>query len=1572
MNNKDIAIVGISLACPGATTVGNFWRNLRDGVDSITEVPEEVIESFYFGAKDNALPDRFYCNRGGFTPRGLADPLRFGMMPLAAQGADPDQLLSLMLTEQALRDAEVLQRGLSLQNTAVVIGRGNFSGLPQLRGTEIVRMAEQFTRLLGHALPSLSAETLETIKRGYQEIQGRYQGDTATATMPNLVASGVANHFDMHGPAYLIDAACASGIVALQHGSRLLHTGECDIAVIGGMHAAHSSIFWSAFNMMGAMSLSGKIAPFSQDADGLLIGQGAGFLVIKTLERAVADQDRIYAVVKGTAVGSDGGGHSVLITETEGQSRVLRRAWSEAGLDPADVAYIEAHGTATPVGDATEVATLADVFGGSGRQAYLGSVKSNIGHLMPAAGMMGLIKTALALFHREIPPTLHCANPRQELLDSRFKLPAEVVDWKDSGLPLLAGVNAFGFGGINAHAVLAAFDEPAGQSTRYRVARRKHFADEAYVVTAASKEELINKIDFKATQHRIGPLLGKPTDPYRLVIFNPTDERLNQALEIIKHDQPWLGRADIWFTNRPLLEQGGKIAFMFPGWNASEQVEHDSIVDELGIPWPGYVVDDDEFNYKQRSVDIFATSLFIDKSIRATGVKADMYIGHSVGEWHAARACGMLDDSFDKVITDFDQTYSGQLLPEMIPDFKLVAVNTELPPQQWEHILTTVPDVHITHDNCPSQKVLCAPSSSLPQLKDELDAMEAFHQVLPWVSGIHTPYIKPVLDAPLHAMEQVSVSEPGTPLYSAVNAEWLHSSGKNAAELFGALLSQPVLFTQAIEKLYAAGARVFIQVGEGTLPGFVENTLRGREFASISSLSPLRSGIAQLRRIHALLFAMGGAADLDFMGVDAMYQTLKSVYPFPMGAPIHTELKELDQALAEYGPLPAATPAPLPATTMPTTAAGKTVGSTHPGTAAADNSVDSTAANSNMAAHLIPDRVAPTGSDTTQLAYQQMPYQTMGYQTPVANTRYPGIPPRGFTRGYLPNSGQMPYAASPAQYPLPGAATPAPAASHAVTPESSGSSAAAPSDVVPKVAPSPPPTKVDSPTGQLTPLADTRVRKPPRMGTRFEVPLRLNLDDHPYVIDHSIVNQPVDWPLREDLYPVVPLTMSMELLAEIAMEQAPGEKVLKLGPMTAMDFIPVNEPWEGAVKGFWKSEQVLSLSIPGKLMIDVTLGNEYAPPPVDFVEQAKLDIGEPAMEPLSQEAAYVDYSFHRPQYWSYQSAYRFGESGFHNLITKQKGKGSLLDQMGQTIGLFLHLYDAPENKVSFPVRVQSLTFYQDMFDQDGIFEHFCVIRKVTDSFIVGDCIFLRDGRVWAIARGWTNQRVGTDMALWGVVNKPWGKMLSQQLAENVYFYENKVIDRQSLAFLFLRYLTKEEKTNVLTQENNELRGDYLAGRIALKDATRHTLRDPNGNMLYPIEIGTGYHPEGKLFVERIGGQWQHPVEVSVAHKHNKAVAITSKIPVGIDIEKIEPKESGFKKLAFTEAELEILSTCPDETEWVIRLWVAKEAYGKMLGIGFKGDPKRHQVESISGTDVYINGVKIVTMILDGYVIGWTE
>ncbi|MEU2713078.1 beta-ketoacyl synthase N-terminal-like domain-containing protein [Streptomyces sp. NPDC007205] len=473
-----VAVVGMAVLLPGAPGLDAYWRNLRDGVDAIRDVPADRWDPAYYrpgSAAGPAVAGQVYCRRGGFVD-GLAevDVTRYGIMPASVPGTEPDQLIALDVAAAALADAGGEDRLPARDRIGVALGRGGYLTPGLARLDQRVRTAAQLTRTLGELLPDLSTAQLDRIHAAFTERLGPDSPESAIGLVPNLAASRIANRLDLRGPAYTVDAACASSLVAVDQAVTELTTGRCDLMLAGGVHHCHDITLWSVFAQLRALSPTQRIRPFHRDADGILVGEGTGVVVLKRLADAERDGDRVYAVIRGTGVAGDGRTAGLLAPDPGGQARAVRQAWRAAGLDPAapdSVGLLEAHGTATPAGDAAELATLAEVFGpGAGygddgaARPVLGSVKSMIGHTMPAAGVAGLVKAALALHHGTLLPTLHCDTPHPALAATRFRTLDRARPWETGPRQPVrrAAVNAFGFGGINAHVVLE--EAPGGRA----------------------------------------------------------------------------------------------------------------------------------------------------------------------------------------------------------------------------------------------------------------------------------------------------------------------------------------------------------------------------------------------------------------------------------------------------------------------------------------------------------------------------------------------------------------------------------------------------------------------------------------------------------------------------------------------------------------------------------------------------------------------------------------------------------------------------------------------------------------------------------------------------------------------------------------------------------------------------------------------------------------------------------------------------------------------------------------------------------------------------------------------------
>jgi acyl transferase domain-containing protein len=464
--NRDIAIVGMACLFPRAPDVQTYWENIVSGVDAIADAPEDWEGLQYYDPEARAN-DRIYCKRGGFLTDLRFHPSDYGVMPLAVDGADPDHFIGLMVAAQALADASCDNDEAVLRRTQVIVGRGTYINRAYTNQLQHCLIIDQTLQLLKELHPEHGDAELKQIKDHLKASLAPFNCEVAPGLVPNVMTGRIANRLDLMGANYTVDAACASSLVSTDLAVEALLNGKCDLALAGGANVATAAPTFMLFCQLDALSRTGEIRPFDRDADGTLLGEGFGMLVLKRLADAERDEDRIYALIKGIGVASDGRARALLAPRVEGEELAIRRAYEASGVSPDTVGLVEAHGTATPVGDLAEVEALRRVFGerkGPRARCALGTVKSMIGHLIPAAGMAGLIKTALALHHKVLPPTLHCENPNPKLglEQSPFYINKETRPWIHGALtPRRAGVNAFGFGGINAHAVLEEYDPHA-------------------------------------------------------------------------------------------------------------------------------------------------------------------------------------------------------------------------------------------------------------------------------------------------------------------------------------------------------------------------------------------------------------------------------------------------------------------------------------------------------------------------------------------------------------------------------------------------------------------------------------------------------------------------------------------------------------------------------------------------------------------------------------------------------------------------------------------------------------------------------------------------------------------------------------------------------------------------------------------------------------------------------------------------------------------------------------------------------------------------------------------------------
>ncbi len=424
--SEPIAIIGLACRFPGARDADAFWELMSGGVDMIREIPGDRYDINEFYDPDPDAAGKIYTRHGGFLD-GIDgfDPEFFGISPREAMWIDPQQRLVLETSWEALEHAGYAPAVLRGTKSGVYVGVG----------------ANEYSYVLSNST--------------MQDIEAQF----ATGNASSVIAGRVAFALGLEGPAVAVDTACSSSLVAIHHACQALHTGDCDLALAGGVNVLLSPVISIATSRARMLSPDGRCKTFDAAADGYVRSEGCGVLVLKRLSEAQRDGDHIHAVVRGSAVNQDGASGGLTVPNGGAQQRVIAAALSRAGLAGGDVDYLEAHGTGTALGDPIEVQAAAAVYGAGGDRArplLIGSVKTNIGHLESAAGVAGLIKVVLSLQHEVLPQNLHFENPSPLIPWDR--LPVEVVDkstpWQANGRPRRAGVSSFGFSGTNAHIVI--------------------------------------------------------------------------------------------------------------------------------------------------------------------------------------------------------------------------------------------------------------------------------------------------------------------------------------------------------------------------------------------------------------------------------------------------------------------------------------------------------------------------------------------------------------------------------------------------------------------------------------------------------------------------------------------------------------------------------------------------------------------------------------------------------------------------------------------------------------------------------------------------------------------------------------------------------------------------------------------------------------------------------------------------------------------------------------------------------------------------------------------------------------
>lgn len=1573
----DVAIVGMSCVFPKAPNLKQYWFNLANGVDGISDrSPQRWRDHPNFTLPPTAdayLPGE----RGGFLPNDVSfDPMTYGVVPNLVRHGDPDQFLMLAVIDQALKDAGIGPSDPVRRRADVIIGRGGYATGKLVELTLRAEMFDTVLQLLERRFPDAIGSRRAEMEDYLRSTLTPKEVDNVSTAVSNITASRVANRLDLRGAAYAVDAACASSLLAVEQGVWRLRTGQCDLAVAAGLFLSMSPTFWFVFHRLGALSPSQCIRPFDRRADGLLVGEGGGALILKRLEDARRDGDPVYAIIRGVGSASDGREVDVLAPSSSGQVLALERAYADAGVDRDLVQYLEMHGTGTLAGDQTEIASIKEFFGTVSRPATaraMGSVKSMIGHTMPAAGMAAMIKTALMLSNKVLAPSLHCEEPRPELADCPFFVVTSTRPWIHNPAlgPRRAGVNAFGFGGINAHVVL---EEVTAPSTRSLVSVPDIAGPVAREITpgVARESELFafaapdvpgllsqlrgleafldldqNDAALVDLSYAIDRRRGQGSHKLALIARDRGHlrELVRWARERLETDQPLAGREEVYYSPRADRHEG-KIAFILPGMGFPGLIgSYPDHLMQLCLHFPCVRAEFDHFEDRDRHPedDVPTSSIFAPPAT---------------------------------LPEDYRKKLKSRLAPPKVDDQALKE------PEPGERYLAAmgvtlanwVGWVLLSRFNIPVDMVA-------GQSQGEMAALCAcgvgdFHETAPnfWrVLNVDTRDTKggrlAFAWASGDVVEPLVAEHPGTYLAIYMAPEGVIFGGDRdgllavaeklkARQILVQLLPYPPIHTPAlsylrgellanldVDKVEIKPPKIDLY-SSITTEKYPSDPVGIRDTLLLNVDHPLRIW-QTIRRMHAdgarLFVQVGGghmAAHLERLLPDGAKATTAAL-DVDTRDPL-TQLHHLLSILFTAG-------VPLDLSPLFEHRAFGLIDLDHPGEKPA------------------PPRMAtPLRMDWSPLYSDQVPPKAaltdIGTNAARESLATPGVE-----------------SSRPIDEPD-HARTMEPLAVHGLDSIAPGHSTITNGGHVESTSPGVSITQDDPratvSTNGAEPPFDRRL---PLLGSvRHYVPDQeltidrvLSLSEDLFLADHLFVHAESK-PL-ESRMAVLPLTMSMEFLAEAGALLAPGLGHIGFETIRGLRWIGLRD----------KTEETLRIEMK-VLSDDPATGVRRVQGTFHFEGQASFsgvslygpeyrnDLGEILSDersiepwPFRADQVYAErFMFHGPSFHVLAGLDRFGNpQSSAALWVRPKDRlfasrpdpllltdPCLMDGIGQVVGLWTWAFD----QFILPTGVEKIEFYRPTPEVGVV----CPVRMEVvefnhDAKMIKCHLEIEDGAggVWVRVSGWTEWVMKWSKKYADVTRLPDRFLLGDEIqlpdapsdacCVLVRKEDFRGIDADWAGRIFLHDTELPEYWSLTPSKRKR---QSLASRSAAKDAARlWWARQHESSLPHPSDFVLRHDSLGRPFFEPQG----HPSlpAVSVAHSEGAAIAVASKASMGIDLEPVERATDAILVDFATVAEQSLVAGLVHDSSdptWPTRLWCAKEAAAKALGTGLQGKPKEFE------------------------------
>ncbi len=850
--SSEIAIVGMACRLPGGVeNLNDYWQLLEQKRDAIQETPKDRWDARQYYDPHKGRPGKSYVNHGGFLTKSVTafDPQFFGISPREAECLDPQQRLLLELCWEAMENAGAPLSTLQSLKTGVFVG--------------------------GFCLDSqlIHQDRLNQIL---------IDAKSATASSMAILANRISHVFNLTGPSMAIDTACSASLVATHMACQTLLSGDADVCLVGGVNIMFGPGYPITMSQGRFLSPHGRCKAFDEDASGYTRAEGGGVVLLKPLHKALENNDNIYSVILASGANQDGATVGIALPNKDAQVKLMQSVYSKAKVKPAEIQYIECHGTGTQAGDTAEIGALSEVFT-AGREIDLmvGSVKTNIGHLEAAAGVASLIKTSLCLYKKQLLPNLHFnrPNPAIPFETNKIKVLTENMPWPAHQGKAMAGINSFGYGGTNAHLLLAeAPQKPHLASVNTKEVRR------LFPISAKNKEALTDRVKqisellardknnfgIDALYHtltsrrshlesRVG-IWAESQKDFQCALEDFLDKRTNAAVtqrEISRTEQSkvafvFTGMGPQWFgmgrtlyqTNavyKKVVEECDAFFQKISGWSILAEMlkpESSSRLAETAVAQPAN----------------FVLQAALTAVLQAQGITPDAVVGHSVGEVSAAYVSGMLSLE-DALKVSY---HRSRLQAKTAGQGTMLAA--EMDEQKAKMLLNEYSDVSLAAVNASQSVTFAGTKRSLEKIAEQCRSEGAFCKMLDVEVAYHSYQMDQIKDELLDALQLLSPQKPCLPLYSTVLGRISDSSWK--AQYWWDNVRKSVLFGTTLQEMLSSGYTHFIEVGpHPVLRNALENGFKqaNADAHKFQTLNRSADDVQQLEQLLASLFTHGFA-----------------------------------------------------------------------------------------------------------------------------------------------------------------------------------------------------------------------------------------------------------------------------------------------------------------------------------------------------------------------------------------------------------------------------------------------------------------------------------------------------------------------------------------------------------------------------------------------------------------------------------------------------------------------------------------------------------------------------------------